>query len=57
MRRRNDSEVSGLGNWVNGGVSLTQKQNIGRGTGVGGRENEFLVCENSCLACCLVFDG
>lgn len=57
MRRRNDSEVSGLGNWVNSGVSLTQKQNIGRGTGVGGRENEFLVCENSCLACCLVFDG
>lgn len=38
-------------------MSLTRKENIGRGTGVGGRENEFLVCWNTCLACCLVFNG
>lgn len=38
-------------------VSLTRKENIGRGTGVGGRENEFLVCWNTCVACCLVFNG
>lgn len=36
-------------------VSLTRKQTIGRGTGVGGRENEFFVFGNPCLACCLVF--
>lgn len=35
-------------------VSLTRKQTIGRGTGVGVTENEFFVFGNPCLACCLV---
>lgn len=37
-------------------VPLTKKQNTGRGTGVGGRKDEFLVCRSTCLAWCLVFN-
>lgn len=38
-------------------VSLTRKQNTGRGAGVGSREKQFFVCGNPRLACCLVFSG